>query len=209
MNQHVEVFKVKDAKDLYFIAHTEEDKYILFKLRSPWYGFFNLIPGVSVARKGQTIDAEIAKRSIYIPNSEDYKRGSGSRVGLAMIAGVILNAGILEFSGLSHVYLLIVALILGLIVGNLYARFTDNKIKHSNMLVRQFNPNIEIKIYNPSISSRLLIPIMLIMALLPLGSLQIFLMFMFSLMINITSYSNFVDAENLQDTNNRIKILNI
>ncbi|TYC47865.1 hypothetical protein ESZ50_10955 [Weissella muntiaci] len=209
MKQPVEVFRVKDAKESYFIAHTEEDKYILFKLRSPWYGFLNLIPGVSVARKGQIIDAEIAKQWIYIPNSDERENGSGTRVGLAMIAGILLNAGFLEYSGLGHVYLLITAIILGFLAANLYASFTDAQIKKQNKLIQDFKPNIEASIYNPSIGVRLLMLCMLVVALLPLGSFQIFAMFMFSMVVNITSYNNFVDAENLEDTNNRIKILNL
>lgn len=74
-NKPVEIFQV-DGTSLYEVAYLGDRQYLLYKVYSPWLGFFNWIPYVHLRRDAQSIHEDIALNYIY--KREVKKRISGN-----------------------------------------------------------------------------------------------------------------------------------
>ena len=204
----VKIYDVKGAHNLLQIAQIDDGRYVLYKMYAPWYGFINVLPFVSIKRRGQMIDEDTANKNMYVKSKEDYQKGSGTRIGLASIAGVFISKNA-NLDVTQSPFLLTSLIVVPAVLSFLYIMCLHKVLRNKNQLLRDFKPNIILNLYSNYWPGRLMLVLMICFCLFSSGSLQAFFVPAVAFVFPFYVYNFLPDIKPIQETKNRIRIVEL
>lgn len=206
--QPVEIFDVKDSYGLYKIAHVNKHEYYLYKLYSPWYGFTNILPNVGNTRDAQRINSKIAQRYAYRLTKEDGKSMSRIGIGVSTIfAQFVFYQGVSANFIMSNMIVFFLSIGMTLITWGIYTMIRYKLAQKNNKLIQAYQPNCKIKLYSSSFAGLLCVFIAIMFVLIASKELQPFLIIFTTFFFVPAIWDIFPDVKSIQNTKNRIKIV--
>ncbi|WP_419154968.1 hypothetical protein [Weissella minor] len=208
-NIPVEIYQVKGTV-LYQIAYIGKGRYFLYKCYSPWKGFLNCIPYVTVKRDAQIISEDIAIDYIYKKNYQGKKfERTGWSLIVSNILPTIISGGVASLLSNNLIYLFII--IMGIFFIGIKIQYKRLQTRHN--LIKKYVPNVSICLKNNTFfgggrfAMVLFVMVVLIWTLTLRDSFgRILTIFLMSL-IPFMAYDFYPDDEELKYTENRIDVI--
>ncbi|WP_419154975.1 hypothetical protein [Weissella minor] len=213
-NKPVEIFQV-DGTSLYEVAYLGDRQYLLYKVYSPWLGFFNWIPYVHLRRDAQSIHEDIALNYIY--KREVKKKNIWELTGWNMLIAQTLPA-ILAWGVIGGMISFLTNSLLLLFLGLeslcfLIIHYQYKRLELTHPLIKNTYQNVQVRLKNNSISMRRIAIFFflgltfLMMPLVLESNDGKFLLILTVTFISLMAFDFCPDSEDLNYTENRIDVI--